>query len=118
MKSFIISIIIFFILIILVITNSIYIHKTTDKMLEMSNSLLPNDAEGAEQLSLFWQKHHLFFSISIHDAKIERITELTENIRSAATLGNGAEFSKNIILLSELLEELQKIEEISFHGII
>ena len=97
MKSFIISIIFFSLLILLIIANSIYIHKTTDKMLELSNSLSPDDVEGANELCSLWQRHRLIFSISIHDSQIERITELTENIKSAATLGNGTEFEKNII---------------------
>lgn len=118
MKTFIISMIIFSILIALVITNSIYIHKITDRMLALSLAISPNDFDGANNLSLFWQKHRLFFSISVHDSQIESITEIIENIKSAAALGNDAEFNKNIILLSELLEELQKIEEISFQGII
>ena len=45
-------------------------------------------------------------------------TKLTENIKSAATAGDSAEFQKNIVLLIDLLEELKKIEEISFQGII
>ena len=48
----------------------------------------------------------------------EKITELTENLKSAATIGNSTEFQKNVILLSDLLDELKKIEEISFHGIV
>ena len=56
--------------------------------------------------------------MSINDTQIEKITELTENIKSAATLGNGTEFKKYITLLSEALEELKELEEISFHSII
>ena len=118
MKSFIISLIIFLFLIILIISNSIYIHKITNEMIKFSYSLSHEDAEGINKLCSIWQKHRLAFSISIRDSHIERITELTENIKSAATLGNDTEFKKNIILLCELLEELQKNEEISFQGII
>lgn len=118
MRSFILSIIIFAILLTAVIANSIYIHRSCDKMAQLSLSLKETDIEGAQELSTLWQKCQPIFSISIHDSHIEKVTELTENIKSAVTLGNGAEFNKSIILLVKLLEELKQNEEISFQGII
>ena len=110
--------IIFSILLILIMTNSIYIHSTSDKIIAEATTLSINDKNGINHLCSLWQKHKLIFSISIHDAQIEKVTELTENIKSAATAGDSAEFKKNIVLLIDLLEELKKIEEISFQGII
>ena len=118
MKSFIISIIIFSFLIILIIANSIYIHKIANEMLKISESLSPADISGVNELCTLWQKHRLAFSISINDTQIEKITDYTENIKSAATLGNDTELEKYITLLSEILKELKQLEEISFQGII
>ena len=118
MKSFIISIIIFAILTVLVIVNSVYIHISCDEMLALSSSITVNDVLGAKQLCDAWERHHSLYSISIHDSHVDKITELTENIKSAVTLGNDAEFEKNITLLSELLNEIKKIEELSLQGII
>lgn len=118
MKSLIFSIAIFSILILLVIANSIYIHTVCNEMLSISDSISVNDIDATHELCSLWQKNRIFFSISIHDSHIERITELTENIKSAATVGDDAEFEKNIILLSELLDTLKKNEEISLQGII
>ena len=118
MKSFILSIIIFAVLIILVILNSIYVHASCDEMIAISSAITPNDIAKAQTLCDVWKKHQPFFSISMHDSHVDKITELTENIKSAVTLGNGAEIKKNIILLNEILEEVKKIEEISFQGII
>jgi hypothetical protein len=87
-------------------------------MAQLSLSLKETDIEGAQELSALWQKCQPIFSISIHDSHIEKVTELTENIKSAVTLGNGAEFEKSIILLTKLLEELKQNEEISFEGVI
>lgn len=84
----------------------------------IANSLSLSDAKGTEELYSIWQKNRLFFTVSIHDSEIEKITELTENIKSAATIGDGTEFKKNIVLLSELLDELKRNEEISLQGII
>ena len=118
MKSLIASIIIFSILLILVITNSIYIHISCDELLSISSSLTVGDEQGARRLYDVWKRHQPLYGISMHDSHVDKITELVENIKSAVTLGNGAEFDKNIILLNELLNELKKIEEISLQGII
>ena len=118
MRSFIFSTVILLILILLVIANSIYVHNVCNRMLNIASSLTSDDMYAAEELCDFWQKNRVLFSISIHDTHLERITELTENIKSAVNTGDGAEFSKNIILLSELLNTLKKNEEISFQGII
>ena len=118
MKAFICSIIIFSVLLILIITNSIYLHHTSNKLINQASSLSINDTDKIQGLCAFWQSHKLIFSISMHDAQVEKVTELIENIKSAATAGDSAEFQKNISLLIELLEDLKKMEEISLHGII
>ena len=118
MKSFIISIIIFFILLFLVIANAFYVHKICNEILELTFLISENDIDNANKLCNIWKKHEATFSISIHDSKIERLTELVENIKSAVTIGNGADLEKNVTLLRELLEELKKNEAISFQGII
>jgi hypothetical protein len=44
--------------------------------------------------------------------------DLTENLKSAVTAGDGAEFNKNRALIYELISELIRNEELSFQGII
>ena len=118
MKAFIISIIILTVLILSIILNIFYIHNICDQMLKRALELSPQDISGAESLYEFWKENEPIFSISIHDSHIERINELTVDIKSAAAIGNGTDFEKNIILLTELLEELKSNEKISFQGII
>ena len=118
MKSFIISIIIFLILLTLITVNIFYVHNVCDKMIELTFSISESNTDNANQLYMLWKKNEATFSISIHDAHIEKISELIENIKSAVTVGNGAELEKNITLLREILNELKKNEEISFQSII
>lgn len=118
MKAFILSSVIFLILIILIVINSIYIHKSCDEMQEILRAISPTDKVKINNLCSFWENHKMIFSISIHDSQIEKISELTESIKSAATNGDDAEFNKSIILLNGVLDEIKKNEEISFQGII
>ena len=118
MKAFICSIIIFSVLLFLIIANSIYIHRTADKLIEQASSLSIDGTDEIQKLCSLWQSHKLIFSISMHDAQVEKVTELTENIKSAASADDSAEFQKNVTLLIELLEDIKKMEEVSLHGIV
>lgn len=118
MKSLIFSAILFFSLIALVVGNSLYIHSVCNDALSILNTLSPDDEEGVSELCAFWHKHSLIFGISIHNSQIERMNELTEALKSAVAKRDGAEFQEYRSLLTELLEELQKNEEISFQSII
>lgn len=118
MKAVIFSIILFLILITLLIINSIYIHKTCDKMLKILESLSPGDIDGAEEICDIWKKNRTLFSISIHDSHVEKVNELTEGLKSAVAKSDGAEFNEHAALLYQLLQELKEIEEISFEGIV
>ena len=84
----------------------------------IGSGLSPDDEEGVGELCAFWHKHSLIFGISIHNSQIERMNELTEALKSAVAKRDGAEFQEYRSLLTELLEELQKNEEISFQSII
>ena len=118
MKAVIFSAILFTILIILIVANSIYIHKVCDTMLNLLSSLEPSDVNGVEELCSIWKRHRTLFSVSVHDSRVERIDELTEKLKSAAAKSDGAEFEENVTLLSQALEELKEFEELSFEGIV
>ena len=118
MKSLISAIIIFATLIILIISNSVYVHISCDRMISMTSTLTVEDQSGAIELCELWQKHKPIYSISIHDSHIDKITEATESIKSAVARGNGAEFDKSVTLLTELLDELKNNERLSLQGIL
>ena len=118
MKSFIFSTALFFALIILVIANSIYIHKICAKISDAIKELSPDDIDRVEEICALWKKHRYFFAFSVHESQLERLDDLTQDLKSAATRGDGAEFNKNIALINDLIDELVKNEEISFQGII
>lgn len=118
MKSFLFSLILFIILISIVIANSIYVHKVCESISEQLSVLSIDNPQSAEDLCTLWRSHRDLLSLSVHESKLERMDDLTENIKSAVAQGDGAEFKKALVLICELLDELAENEEISLQGIV
>ena len=118
MKAFILSLILFFTLIILIISNAIYVHYFCEELSSILSALDEKDPLAAEEICEVWHSHRPILSLSVHEALLERMDDLTENLKSAVTVGDGAEFNKNRALIYELISELIRNEELSFQGII
>lgn len=118
MKAFILSLILFLTLISLIIGNAVYVHSACDELSKMLSELDENDTLGAEKICESWHSHRQILSLSVHETLLERMDDLTENLKSAVTAGDGAEFNKNRALIYELISELIRNEELSFQGII
>lgn len=118
MKSLIFSAVLFIILITVIVINSLYIHSVCNQASEILNSISPYDERGTEKLSSLWQKHRIVFGISIHNSQIDRMNELIEKLKSAVANGDGASVYEYKALISELLDDLRKNEEISLQSII
>ena len=118
MKAFIFSIILFCLIIAIIIGNSIYLHSVCDDIRKITENTVLYPEEKAEQLCQTWEEHKIFFSFSVHEENIDRMDDLTQNLKSAIAQGNRAEIDKQIFLIKELLSEISKTEEISLQGII
>ena len=118
MKAFVFSIILFLLVILAIIGNSIYLHHICREIREISESSLLSPEEKAEKICNLWEAHKIFFSISVHEKNVDRMDDLTQNLKSAIAQSNRAEIDKQIFLIKELLTEISKTEEISLQGII
>ena len=118
MKAFIFSIILFSLIILMIVGNSLYLHNICDEMREIISSEVLYSEEKAEKICEEWENHKTFFSFSVHEENIDRMDDLTQNLKSAIVQSNRAEIDKQIFLIHELLTEISKTEEISLQGII
>ena len=118
MKAFIFSIILFCLVLATIIGNSIYLHSICADIRAITENTALYPEEKAERLCQKWEDHKTFFSFSVHEENIDRMDDLTQNLKSAIAQGNHAEIDKQIFLIKELLSEISKTEEISLQGII
>lgn len=118
MKAFIFSSILFLVLIAVIITNAIYVHSVCEDLSMILSSISEYDSDAADELCGLWQSHRALLSLSVHESLLERMDDLTEDLKSAVTNRDGAEFEKNRTLIYELITELMRNEEVSFQGVI
>lgn len=119
MKAFIAVIIIFFLIISLVIANSLYVTNIFSKISDLSNDLI-NDAPNAdtvEEILSVWQKSQSLLSLSIEADELERMNDLIESLHTACLTNNSYDIKKYCRLVSELSQELMSYERISFDSI-
>lgn len=117
MKAFIIAVILFFILLFIIIANSVYLHSTCNELNDLLESMTVYDTEKASSFINIWKECRSVFSFSIHEDQLERMDDLSEGLKSAVTENDSAEFKRYKTLLKELLDEFLKNEEISFQSI-
>ena len=118
MKAFIFSIILFSLILLLIITNSLYIHRTCEEIKLIAQDPVLSPKEKAADICRIWEDNKLLFSFSVHEENIDRMDDLTQGLKSAIANGDHAEINKQIFLIQELLEKFSKTEEISLQGII
>lgn len=118
MKSFIFSTLLFALILLVIVTNSLYVHRVCDELAELAHAATPTSLTTADALCEAWQRHRTYFSLSIHEEQIERMDDITQGLKSATANHDRAEFEKNLFLLEELLEEFLNNEVFSLQGII
>ena len=117
MRSFIISIILFFILIFIITANSLYVHSICNELNLLLGDMNAYDTDKASSFINIWRECRSIFSFSIHEDQLERMDDLSEGLESAVTSYDSAEFEKYKTLLKELLDEFLKNEEFSIQSI-
>lgn len=117
MKTFIFSLILFFIIILVIIFNSLYVQGFCKNINEIADSKYESDSEKAELLCNEWLSHRSVLTFSVHEEDVEQMDELMQGLKSAVTYGDRAETKKYLFLIKELIETFQKDEKISLQGI-
>ena len=119
MRSSIIALLLFLIIMITVIGNAIYVSTLCQDISDVAQKL--PDSEQKEicvtELKNLWNKHRLWLDLSIKLNEIERMSDLIESLDAAYKADNQAEISKYCILISELAQEFAEHEKLSFRSI-
>ena len=118
MKTFIFSMVLFFIILLVITANAIYVHRVCDEMSAIASTPGLSPEEKATLLCKKWKDSKAIFSFSVHEESIDRMDDLTQGLKSAIAESNRAEIDKQLFLLQELLEKFSQNEEISLQGII
>lgn len=117
MRSLIIIIAAFLIMICLITLNYLHLNKTAEEMTELTLSLNIGDTEKCAAtiaaIEEIWQKNEAIFSLSVSFKEIDRLGETILSLKSAFESQNRAEFRKQRALLKDAIDGVARLERFS-----
>ncbi len=117
MKAFIISLSIVLVIFALTVINSIYVHNTTNKLIEEAQNLkVENDS--VEQFYKLWEETQFAIRLSSSHDETHKIDEVLGVLSAKAKEGDPSGFCEERALLVEYLKQIQEDEKISLDSII
>lgn len=120
MRSFITAVILFAVILLGVISNSVYVQKTVSTLSRLTSDILSSngDSTAVNELRLFWTNHKNILEFSINEGKTERMNDLIEALCSAQSSKNLPELNRICNLIVALCNELSQNERLSLYGIL
>lgn len=127
MKTFLISVLLFCVVLILVICNALYIRKTTEELLILAESL-PADADAFEAqyhaaaeemdaLYTLWDKSFMRLAFTTGYDNINRADDAMLSMYVNFENKSGEDFAVSRAIFCDGVRRLQSLESFSFHGI-
>ncbi len=121
MKDFIISIILFSLLITLIVCNSVYIKKEVNLLSNAVRSIPSIDSPDCQifinSLRSEWKKFKKVAKLSLNYSEINKMDCLIEELDCHLETKNNNDFEHAKIMMINLLSEIVRLEEISIDGI-
>ena len=120
MRSFIISIILFFLIIAAVVANGIYVRSITADLHELARAAYEKGAP-SEQLGALieeWDRHKPFLSLSASLKEIDSATEYLIKFKDTVMRGDSAAAQQNYLLFCNALRDLERYEGFSLENIL
>ena len=121
MRDFIISIILFSILLALIIVNSLYINNEIKLLNEAVKDVpeidSPECQNSINHLRDEWQRFKKIARLSLNYAEINRMDCLIEEMNCHLRTKNVNDFENSKVMILNLLGEIVRLEEISIDGI-
>ena len=111
MKSLKISLVLFVILVICIIINSFYIHRSADRLSEAARTV--SDKESIQELEDFWRANKQYIGLSISEAQLDHISRLIISVKCNYECQNSADLQNDIALLIDAAEEIKRYERFS-----
>ena len=118
MRSTLISIILFSLLLCGIIINGIYVHNVSSQLTQYADKLSPQNENTLSELEDYWSTNKNRLGISISGAYLDGVEKTIISMRSAYDEGDEVEFRKNIHLLRQSAETIKRSERISLDAIL
>lgn len=119
MKSFIISTVIFALLIAAIACNAFYVKTVSEHILNESQRLADEDYSLSviTDLEEYWKKHRAFVGLSVGHLELDHLSETLISLRASCESGSRADAALYLSLLHDAAQEMARHEELSFENL-
>jgi len=120
LKTFIISTVIFAVMISMIIFNYIYINNSADRLEELTSAIIPDSGDLEERVKVledYWEDNKVRIGLVSNHTIINNIGIKIANIRLFTDKGDDFCLAKELILLKEDIKELRRLERLSAENI-
>ena len=118
MKGFIVSLILFIVIIILVVLNFFYVQRATDVMKSLAKAVIEESSDTAmSELKSYWKKHMEIVSLSANFRETDKISEELLRFEQAYKYGNELSLMQSYAILCDALEDVARYEQLSLGAI-
>ena len=122
MKSFAVTLLLLVIMLLGIVTNSLYINNVANEMLQMLDALPdpshPSCGEKARALLEFWNLHLSPVELSVNYLIVDRVTEQARLLVSSAEKGDSYGYAAARTLLRDAVEDLERLESMALGSIL
>lgn len=119
MRSFIISLILFVLLISTIFGNAVYVKNVSDHIVSDTEALLKNDYPPnlIQDLEKYWEKHRSFVGLSVGHQELDRISESIISLKASCESKNTSDARRYLLILQDAAKEMGGHEELSLENL-
>lgn len=120
MKAWIVSLCLFVLLLGIIVFNAVYVHRVSDHLSEVLNSLsadAANTQDELDALDAYWEKHHPLVALSIGYRELDHVSETLISLRAAYQSRNVSDFELYRQLCVDAADELARLEKFSIENL-
>ena len=117
MKSLIVTIVLFCIMVLAATANFIYVNHLADAMTEIAAALPSVDepmcVEKADALCRLWEKHSPIVGLTVGFLTVDKLSEHCQTLRSCAEVGDVYGYYATLTLLYDAIDDVRRLERFS-----
>ena len=119
MKSFIISLILFILLISTIFGNAFYVKEVSKRIVSDTKTLEESNysPQRIRDLEKYWEKHRGFIGLSVGHDELDRISESIISLKASCESGNISDAELYLLILQDLVKEMGRHEELSLENL-
>ena len=119
MKAFILSTILFVLLIATIFGNALYVRSVSEHIAARTEKLkwehYPPSL--ANELEEYWMKHRSFVGLSVGHEELDLISQTILSLKACCESGNVSDASLYVLILQDAIEEMGRHEEASLENL-